>query len=121
PASARRRWRTSSVREGEPSTSNRSCTAVATLLTFCPPGPDARTKRSSTSESSIATASLMISGISRVSSTLGYRSSVIAHRSSHIAHAGGDSVHGDQERLPEPRIDGVVPPQPRQQRDLDDV
>src|SRR5512146_2351149 len=27
-----------------PARSNLSCTAVATLLTFCPPGPEARTK-----------------------------------------------------------------------------
>jgi len=33
--------------------SNRSSTAVATLLTFWPPGPDARTKRSSSCRSSI--------------------------------------------------------------------
>jgi len=37
----------------EAATSKRSSTAVDTLLTFCPPGPDARTKRSSMSRSSI--------------------------------------------------------------------
>ena len=35
------------------------CTAVATLLTFCPPGPEARTNRSSISPSSIASASVI--------------------------------------------------------------
>ena len=39
--------------DGEPATSKRSSTAVATLLTFCPPGPDARTKRSTSSSSSM--------------------------------------------------------------------
>ena len=40
-------------------TSNRSSTAVDTLLTFCPPGPDALTNRSSISVSSSAIASLI--------------------------------------------------------------
>ena len=38
-------------------TSKRSSTAVATLLTFCPPGPDARTKRSFNTRASTATVS----------------------------------------------------------------
>src|SRR3954468_24925841 len=38
---------------------NRSSTAVATLLTFWPPGPDPRTKRSSKSRSSSESVSLM--------------------------------------------------------------
>ena len=37
----------------EARTSKRSSTALATLLTFCPPGPELRTKRSSRSRSSI--------------------------------------------------------------------
>ncbi len=41
----------------DPVTSKRSSTAVATLLTFWPPGPDERTKRSSSSCSSTATVS----------------------------------------------------------------
>ena len=53
PASEMRRFRTSSGRERELATSKRSCTAVATLLTFCPPGPEARTKYSGISLSSI--------------------------------------------------------------------
>ena len=36
--------RTSSGSDGEPRTSKRSCTAVESLLTFCPPGPDERMK-----------------------------------------------------------------------------
>src|SRR5439155_909875 len=39
-------------------TLKRSSTAVATLLTFWPPGPEARTKRSSMSRSSTAMASV---------------------------------------------------------------
>ena len=45
PASLSSRVRTASGSEGERRASKRSCTAVATLLTFCPPGPEARTKR----------------------------------------------------------------------------
>lgn len=52
PASKASRCRTSSGSEPERLTLKRSCTAVATLLTFWPPGPEARTKRSSISESS---------------------------------------------------------------------
>src|ERR1041384_5166978 len=54
PANVRNRSLTSSARD-ERFRSNRSSTAVATLLTFCPPGPDARTNRSLTSLSSIET------------------------------------------------------------------
>src|SRR5688572_3615642 len=46
------RFFTSSDKE-EPNISNRSWTAVATLLTFCPPGPDARINSSCNSRSSI--------------------------------------------------------------------
>src|SRR5574340_624902 len=57
PARAMRRARTGSGSEGERATSKRNCTAVETLLTFCPPGPEARTKSSwiSRSSSSIST------------------------------------------------------------------
>jgi hypothetical protein len=51
PANARRRCRTSSGSEGEWPISKRSWTAVDTLLTFWPPGPDARTKVVVNSES----------------------------------------------------------------------
>src|SRR5690606_28126647 len=53
---ASRRSRTASGSDGELATSKRSSTAVATLLTFCPPGPDARTKRSTISASGISMA-----------------------------------------------------------------
>src|SRR4051812_19117921 len=43
----------------EARTSNRSSTAVETLSTFCPPGPDARTNRSSSSRSSIEIVSVI--------------------------------------------------------------
>ncbi len=59
PASEMRRFRTSSGRERELATSKRSCTAVATLLTFCPPGPEARTKYSWISLSSIVMVRVM--------------------------------------------------------------
>ena len=58
PASASSRSRTSGASAADRFASNRSCTAVATLFTFCPPGPDARTNRSSISESSITIASV---------------------------------------------------------------
>jgi hypothetical protein len=51
---------TSFGNEGEHRASNRSCTALDTLLTFCPPGPEARTKDSSSSESSIAIESVIL-------------------------------------------------------------
>ena len=46
PASRISRTATSLGSDGECRTSKRSCTAVDTLLTFCPPGPDERTKLS---------------------------------------------------------------------------
>src|SRR5471030_2243103 len=52
PASRINRTATSLGSDGEPRTSKRSCTADETLLTFCPPGPDERTKFSMSSASS---------------------------------------------------------------------
>src|SRR5262245_20018652 len=49
PARAASRVRTDSGRLDERATSKRSCTAVETLLTFCPPGPEARMKDTSIS------------------------------------------------------------------------
>jgi hypothetical protein len=57
PASAIKRCFMSFGRDEAP-TSKRSSTAVETLLTFCPPGPEARTKRSSSSRSSMAMVSV---------------------------------------------------------------
>src|SRR5690348_7200991 len=54
PASARRRLFTASSSEAVPARSNRSCTAEATLLTFWPPGPAARTNENSRSPSAMA-------------------------------------------------------------------
>lgn len=51
PANARRRCRTSAGRERDWPASKRSWTAVETLLTFWPPGPEARTKVIVSSES----------------------------------------------------------------------
>jgi len=51
PANARRRWRTAAGSDGEWAAFQRNCTAVDTLFTFWPPGPDARTKVSVISES----------------------------------------------------------------------
>src|SRR3954447_4846579 len=53
PANARRRCRTSAGSERDWPTSKRNWTAVETLLTFWPPGPEARTKVSASSESGI--------------------------------------------------------------------
>ncbi len=44
PASFDARALTGAGSDGEPRRSNRSCAAVETLLTFCPPGPEARMK-----------------------------------------------------------------------------
>src|ERR1700722_5295100 len=62
PSAVRRRSARASIRArngsgklGECATSKRSSTALATLLTFCPPGPDARTKLSESSLSGIFT------------------------------------------------------------------
>src|SRR5215470_16471342 len=63
PASRSSRARTSWESDGEWRTSKRNCTAVASLLTFCPPGPDERMKLSDISLSSIAMWSLMRSMI----------------------------------------------------------
>jgi len=46
------RLRTSSGNDGECLMSKRSRTALETLLTFCPPGPEARMKLNSSSFSS---------------------------------------------------------------------
>src|ERR1700683_5134998 len=54
-----RRLRTSAGSDGERPASKRSWTALETLLTFWPPGPDARMKLSSISRSSMAMAALM--------------------------------------------------------------
>src|SRR4051794_9337575 len=54
PASVARRIRIGAERAGERAASKRSWTALATLLTFCPPGPPARMKLSSISRSSSA-------------------------------------------------------------------
>ena len=48
----RTRSRTAGGNEAERGMSKRNCTAVATLLTFCPPGPEERMKESSISFSS---------------------------------------------------------------------
>jgi len=53
PPSRRSRALTSSGSDGLAPMSKRSSTAVETLLTFCPPGPEARTCRNSNSASGI--------------------------------------------------------------------
>jgi len=58
PARRNRRARTGSGSDGDRPTSKRSCTALETLLTFWPPGPDARTNASSISEGSMTMVSL---------------------------------------------------------------
>lgn len=59
PANLINRSFTSSGNEGECRTSNRSCTAVATLFTFCPPGPEDRMNSSRISDSFILIFSLI--------------------------------------------------------------
>jgi hypothetical protein len=59
PASRSSRARTAAGNDGEWRTSKRSRTAVATLLTFCPPGPDDRTKSSSNSPKPIEISSVI--------------------------------------------------------------
>src|SRR4051794_9590372 len=61
PASVTSRSLTSAG-SADPDTSNRSSTALDTLFTFCPPGPEARTKRSSIAPSSMTIASVMRMG-----------------------------------------------------------
>src|ERR1700742_3315358 len=53
PARCIRRMATSFGNDGERRASKRNCTADDTLLTFCPPGPEARTKDSDSSDSSM--------------------------------------------------------------------
>src|SRR5687768_18211959 len=54
PASVRSRCRTRSGNAGHALRSQRNCTALATLLTFWPPGPPERMKRSSIALSGIS-------------------------------------------------------------------
>src|SRR5262245_33583542 len=61
PARRSSRARTSSGRLGERRTSKRSSTALARLLTFCPPGRGARLKCSSSSRSA-----MLIEGVTRI-------------------------------------------------------
>src|SRR3569623_1648126 len=67
PARVMRRARTGSGSEGEWATAKRNCTAVDTLLTFCPPGPEARTNASwiSRSSSSIWALTRIMAGVCR--------------------------------------------------------
>lgn len=59
PASTRSRARTASGKVGDRSTSKRNSTAVDTLFTFCPPGPEARTNVSVNSELGIRIATVL--------------------------------------------------------------
>src|SRR5262245_45763017 len=60
PARRISRTATSSGNDEEWRASKRSCTADDTLLTFCPPGPEARINDSDSSDSSIAIVSVML-------------------------------------------------------------
>ena len=64
PAIDRSRARVSSSMAFERAASNRNWTAVSTLLTFCPPGPDDRTNRSSSSDSSMTMDDVTVSTLS---------------------------------------------------------
>src|SRR5690242_817210 len=59
PAMRINRRATSFGNDGECRASKRSCTADETLLTFCPPGPEARTNDSESSDSSIEIVSVI--------------------------------------------------------------
>src|SRR6476646_6543422 len=59
PAIRINRRATSFGNAGECRTSKRSCTADETLLTFCPPGPEARTNDSESSDSSMEMVSVI--------------------------------------------------------------
>src|SRR6476620_5058899 len=59
PAMRINRRATSFGNAGECRASKRSCTADETLLTFCPPGPEARTNDSESSDSSMEILSVM--------------------------------------------------------------
>src|ERR1700716_1625575 len=63
PASARRRAFTGSVSTGVPARSKRNWTAEATLLTFCPPGPDPLTNDNEISLSGITMCGVTSIGI----------------------------------------------------------
>jgi hypothetical protein len=78
PAMLARRFRTSAGSE-ERAGSNRSCTAVDTLLTFCPPGPAERMKAKRISSSSIM--------ISLVMGIMPINYAVLSHFSSSTCHS----------------------------------
>src|SRR4029450_4523878 len=61
-------------RLGERRTSKRSCTALASLLTFCPPGPEARMKCSSSSSSP-----MLMEGVMRIIADLPAGSQISAY------------------------------------------
>src|SRR5580693_10359074 len=71
PASARSRFLTGSDSAMLPAMSNRSCTAEETLLTFCPPGPDAFTKAYVRSLSGIETLGVISRAMTKSAALLG--------------------------------------------------
>src|SRR5580692_6218564 len=80
PASPRRRCFTDSDSAVLPSISNRSCTAEETLLTFWPPGPDARTKAYDRSLSGIETLGVISRAIAAAAVPPLFRVVVEVHR-----------------------------------------
>src|ERR1700683_1160480 len=66
PLSVRRRALTAPLSAVLFARSKRSCAAVASLLTFCPPGPEERTNDSASSWSGITTPAAMGSGTASV-------------------------------------------------------
>src|SRR5215472_3123867 len=71
PLKARRRALTGSLSTVLPARSKRSCTALATLLTFWPPGPEARTKESVISASGMASPGASSSGTGEAKPSVG--------------------------------------------------
>src|SRR4029079_13363270 len=100
-----------SLGNDEARTSKRSSTALASVLTFCPPGPDARTKRSTTPCSSM----LRVSG-SRIAGTViapqsGVEHALRHHDASEIETPVGpldDVVVISKSDVPLGRLEGVI-------------
>src|SRR5207248_10638081 len=92
PARRSRRRRTGCGRDLLARTSKRSCTALATLLTFCPPGPGDRMKLSSISLSSMAmleVTRIMASPLARANDGIWRPSLPVVHQSDASRHLEG--------------------------------
>src|SRR4030088_1701387 len=100
PASARRRAFTGSVSTGVPARSKRSWTAEATLLTFCPPGPDPLTNDNEISLSGITMCGVTSIGI------------LVNRRLLRGLGKPGNGLEHPQFALRDRYLDAVIPEQP---------